>query len=478
MSGTSRKNSFSTFICLVLLAGMPLRLPAQQNLTLQDCVEMALESNKDIEAARHQQRRYEYERRALKANFFPSVSISAIDLYSTFEGSRTFDIATPMGLAVGQSLHDGLPWLIGPRRQRHIAAAVTDRLSPLNPSIDYGVGSVLVANANLTQPIFMGGKIMAGYKMGTIGAQIAELGEVLTREQTIVAVHEAYLLLAKAKEMREVAAKYDSLLVQLSHDVESAFRYGMASNNDIMKVRVKKNEAELKLKQADNGIRLARMNLCHVVGLPAHASIDIVGDENENSGFMIDPCVAVEDRTESRLLELKIRLAEEQVKIERSAMLPQLGLSANATMMDGLELSREKVLDREFVFNVGIFLKIPIYHAGQSRSKVMAAKEDLARLCLERESLQEKMILELQQQTNEVEEAGLELAMRRSSLEQCAENLRMSRKAYSVGSETLSELINAQLLWQQAYAEMVEAKFQHNIKIVKWQKDAGKLLQN
>ena len=85
------------------------------------------------------------------------------------------------------------------------------------------------------------------------------------------------------------------------------------------------------------------------------------------------------------------------------------------------------------------------------------------------------MNLELQQQANEVEEAGLELVMRRRNLEQCAENLRMSRKAYSVGYERLSELLTAQLLWQQAYAELVEAKYQQSIKIVKWQKAAGRL---
>jgi hypothetical protein len=33
-------------------------------------------------------------------------------------------------------------------------------------------------------------------------------------------------------------------------------------------VGVKKDEAQLKLRQAENGLRLARMNLCRIVGLP------------------------------------------------------------------------------------------------------------------------------------------------------------------------------------------------------------------
>ena len=38
-------------LCITLLAGNALQLPAQQVYSLDRCVEMALESNKDIQAA-------------------------------------------------------------------------------------------------------------------------------------------------------------------------------------------------------------------------------------------------------------------------------------------------------------------------------------------------------------------------------------------------------------------------------------------
>ena len=156
-------------------------------------------------------------------------------------------------------------------------------------------------------------------------------------------------------------------------------------------------------------------------------------------------------------------------------MLPQLGLTAGATMADGIHVIGEKLLNHHLTFNACVMLKVPIFHAGETRHKVLAAKEDLASQRLQQESLNEKMNLDLQQKANEVEEASLELTMRHRSMEQCAENLRMSRKAYSVGYETLSDLLTAQVLWQQAYADWVEAKYQQRIKFVKWQQAAGKL---
>ena len=85
------------------------------------------------------------------------------------------------------------------------------------------------------------------------------------------------------------------------------------------------------------------------------------------------------------------------------------------------------------------------------------------------------MLLEQQQLANEVEEARMELVMRQQNLDQCAENLRVSRMSYSVGYETLSDLLEAQVLWQKAYAELVETKYLLNIKAVKWRKTAGTL---
>jgi outer membrane protein TolC len=250
----------------------------------------------------------------------------------------------------------------------------------------------------------------------------------------------------------------------------------MVSHNEEMKVKVKKSDAELKIKQAENGIRLARMNLCQIVGLPLDAEIDIQPSDNVLLATLIDTQGPMSGRTEYQLLELKSQLAEQQVKLERSNLLPQLGLIANASVIDGMELMGKKILDRKGMMNVGVSLTIPITHGNQTRNKVKAAKEEVQRQRMEQASLNEKMLLEQQQLANEVEEARMELIMRQQNLEQCAENLRISKMAYSVGYESLSDLLTAQLLWQQAYAELIEAKYLLNMKAVKWRKTAGILL--
>ena len=155
--------------------------------------------------------------------------------------------------------------------------------------------------------------------------------------------------------------------------------------------------------------------------------------------------------------------------------MPQLGFMLNASFLDGMELQNSKLFRSKCNMAVGAVLKVPLFHANETKHKVAAAKEALQQELLRQEELTDKMNLDLQQQANEVDEAQLELQLRKRNLEQCEENLHLSRSAYSVGMETLSELLTAQVLWQEAYAQLIESRYMAKVKMMKWRKAAGRI---
>lgn len=458
-------------ICLLSLAGVV----QAQVLSLDDCVMLAMVSNKQIKATDHLINQYVHTQKSVYANFFPNINLNVADFYSTIQASSTMDMATPIGNYIGQNLQDMLPILIDDAMQKQISQDVTNALVPLNPEIGYKMRNVLSANITLEQPIYTGGKISTAYRMGQLGVKMATQTQELAREKIIIEVYEAYQLLVKAKEMEVVAHKYDSLLTQLDHDVKSAVRHGMASHNDEMKVAVKKSDAELKIRQAENGIRLARMNLCQLIGKPLDAMIEPVLQQDDDIIGAIDKNASATDRTEYHLLELNTQMANEKVRMEKAAYMPQLGLMFNAGMIDGMELLGNKLFKHKFNMAVGAILRVPLFHANETKHKVAAAKEALLQEQLRQQELTDKMNLDLQQQANEVDEAQLELQLRKRNLEQCEENLHVSHSAYSVGMETLSDLLTAQVLWQEAYAELIESRYQAKVKMMKWRKAAGRI---
>lgn len=468
-------------LVVVLAALAPISVLEAQTLSLDSCVSLALQNNKTIRSARLQVEQLKHTKKAYWANFFPNFSAQALDAYGSIDGSLPLEVAGPVGqYAAGKVQQYAAAGLLSTEQiqtAQRILSDVQGDLTGLNPAIDYKMGNVFSASIQVEQPIYMGGKITAAYRMAKLGLRMAEQGEAVSRDEVIVRTHEAYALLLKATELREVACRYDTLLDRLLTDVSNAQRHGLAGRNEVLKVQVKKNEAELQVRQAENAIALARMNLCHQLGLPLTQEVGVEGGVAASTSPDMDGRRAggVESRPEYAYLALKSQLAAQQVKLERAEFLPQLGVGAQVGYSHGLEVMDRRLLGDDPYFLAMATLKIPIYHANEAHHKVKAARLAYDRALLEQQDLVEQMNLELQQAANRLDEAILEARLSDRNLESATENLRESRRSYELGLESLSDLLMAQTLWQQAFANQVVAHSQIIVSTAKYRKAAGTL---
>ena len=120
-------------------------------------------------------------------------------------------------------------------------------------------------------------------------------------------------------------------------------------------------------------------------------------------------------------------------------------------------------------------MSLPLFHFGERSNKVRAAKAKLEQTLLEKENLNEQMLLELTQAAHNLDEAKMECQIADRSLEQAEENRKVSHSQYTVGLESLSDHLEAQALWQQAYETQVNAHYQLYLSYVKYKKAAGTL---
>ena len=132
------------------------------------------------------------------------------------------------------------------------------------------------------------------------------------------------------------------------------------------------------------------------------------------------------------------------MKLNRSELLPKVGIKGSYDYVHGLELNNKNFLD-DASFSVLLNVSIPLFHFGERSNKVRAAK------------------------------AKLESELADRSLQQAEENRRVSKSQYEVGLETLSDHLEAQALWQQAYETKVDARFQLYLNYVAYLKAAGTL---
>lgn len=322
----------------------------------------------------------------------------------------------------------------------------------------------------------MGGKIRAAYKMSLLGKEMAQLSETLTASEVIVKTDQAYAQVIKAKEMKKVADKYNAVLVELKKNVESAYKHGLKPQNDVLKVQVKLNESELNIRKADNALRLATMNLCHYIGKPLTSDIRTADNFPEVAQDIRLQISDISARPEYAILNQQVAIAKQQVKLNRSELLPQIGVKGSYDYIHGLEINDQDLFNKGS-FSVLLNVSVPLFHFGERTNKVRAAKAKLEQTRLEQENMNEQMLLELTQAANNLDEAQLESTIAERSLQQAEENMRVSRSQYDVGLETLSDHLEAQALWQQAYETHVDARFRLYLNYVAYLKATGTLLK-
>ena len=443
-----------TFITLVLCA---LITNAQELLTLDQCRQLALDNNKRMVAANKQTQAAHYTMQSYRGNFFPNFTASGTGLYSSANGS----FSLPGG---------NLPTLIPDANGQPIPNGGFAYFPGID--LNYKVRTVWMGGVQVEQPIFMGGKILAAYKMARLGKQMAQLNENLTATEVILETDQAYALMIKAQEMNKVAESYHAVLQELMKNVQSAYKHGLKSKNDVLKVQVKLNESELAIRKAENALRLANMNLCHLIGKPLTETLQISDDFPPIEQHLEMQVNDISTRPEYSLLNKQVDMAKQQVKLSRSELLPQVGIRGSYDYIHGLKVNEQRLFDNGG-FSVMLNVTVPLFHFGERINKVRASKAQLEQVRMEQADLNEKMYLELTQAANNLDEAKLQTALADRSLEQADENRRISKGEYDAGLEPLSDHLEAQALWQQAYETKVDAHFQLYLSYVKYLKSAG-----
>ncbi len=445
-----------TFITLVLCA---LITNAQELLTLDQCRQLALDNNKRMAAANKQTQAAHYTMQSYRGNFFPNFTASGTGLYSSANGTFSLpggNLPTLMPDANGQPIpNGGFAYFPG-------------------IDLNYKVRTVWMGGVQVEQPIFMGGKILAAYKMARLGKQMAQLNENLTATEVILETDQAYALMVKAQEMNKVAESYHAVLQELMKNMQSAYKHGLKSKNDVLKVQVKLNESELAIRKAENALRLANMNLCHLIGKPLIETLQISDDFPVIEQALETQVNDITARPEYHLLDKQVALAKQQIKLSRSELLPQVGIRGSYDYVHGLKVNEQRLFD-DGAFSVMLNVTVPLFHFGERINKVRASKAQLEQVRMEQADLNEKMYLELTQAANNLDEAKLQTALADRSLEQADENRLISKGEYDAGLEPLSDHLEAQALWQQAYETKVDAHFQLYLSYVKYLKAAGKL---
>ncbi len=438
--------------------------------SLEEFRKMALDNNKQLMMARQRIRKAEYQKKEAFAAYLPGIDFAGGYLYNQRELSifdsdqllptKSFDLKTQsyqFNLVTDPAT--GAP-IKGPDGQ-YIPSTVA--LIP-KEAMTYDIHNVFFGAITLTQPVYMGGKIVAMNALTRAAEKAAREMHIAEAENVIYAVDAAYWQVVSLKAKEKLAKSYVELLDSLCHNVHLMLDAGVATRSDALSVDVKLNAAQVDLVKVENGLVLSRMALAQVCGLPVHAQFTLADEDRDTpvpapgvepeGGYDMEQVYA--QRPDLRALEQGIEAARQQKKVALSSMLP------NVALVGSYEFSNPNLYDgfkKRFkgAFSVGAMVTIPIWHWGGNYNKYKAAESNEVISRLQLEDARELVNLQVSQASFKTQEAYKTYEMTMTNLSKADENLRSATLGFREGVATADNVMEAQTAWLKAHSEQIDA---------------------
>ena len=453
-------------VTLLLLSALP--AGAVDVFSLDSCRSLALTHNKELLMQAEKVKAAHYTRKEAFAAYLPALDFAGGYMYNQKELSifdkdqllptKTFNPSTgsyDFNLVTDPTTH--MP-VKGPDGQ-YIPQTVA--LIP-KESMTYDIHNVVFGAVTLTQPIYMGGKIVAMNKIAGYAEELYKDMHAAARQDVIYAVDAAYWQVVSLSAKHKLATSYVALLDSLDRNVGYMLQEGVATRSDKLTVDVKLNEAQIDLTTVENGLVLSRMLLAQLCGLPVESNMHVDDEQsievntNAEIATTYDMERVYEMRHDVRALTMATKIADQQSNVAMSSMLPNVALIgaytfSNPNLYDGFK----KKFDG--AFSVGVMVKIPLWHWGGNYNKYKAAKAEHKVAELKLDDAKEKITLQVSQAAFKAREAMKTYLMTITNESKANENLENARIGFNEGVLTTDNVLEAQTAWLKAHSEKIDA---------------------
>jgi len=415
---------------------------AQRVLTLDSCRSLAKEHSRTLQQKDEEIKAAHAKKQQVMTNFFPQVAARGAYLHMQKE-LHLIDWDKPLG---------HLNFLI-PERLRHLG------------TVD--LRNLWVGNVTAIQPLFLGGKIISGYKMASLAERLQ--GELRQTAETEVEIKldETYWQVVSLRSKERLLDQLVRLLEQTVKDVDASIDAGVATKADGLSVRTKLSEAEVKRSQVVNGLELSRMLLADLCGLSEDEPFTLA-EEGHLQELLLstqttpiardeDTEAAIERRSEIRSLRLVDSIYSKRVNMESASLFPKLyGVASYSTTNPNSFQGQKKEFGGQYY--LGLMLEVPISDLFSGTFKRRQAKAEHRVKQLELAEARSKINLQIKQALRTADDARRAYTTALSAVKMAEENMRYAKAGYDEGVIPLLNYTMAQTAWMSAQDSLIDAQ--------------------
>ena len=416
----------------VALLLMPASVLAQQQWSLRQCIDYAVEHNIQVKQREVSRMQRELDVNTAKNSRLPDLSASASESFSFGRG-----------------------------------------LTAQNTYSNTNTSSTSF-NLSSSVPLFTGYRITRTLEMQKLNLEAATADLEKAKNDIRMQVAQAYVQILYNLELCEVANRQIEIDSMHVHRLTEMMKNGKASGTEVAQQEASLAQSRLTATQADNDYRLSLLSLTQLLELPSPEGFTISREVNQELWNEVhtlpSPDVIYQEaliiKPEIQAEQSRLASSAKNIDIAKSAKLPSLslsgGLGTNYYKTSGLPGDKFfKQLNNNFSQFLGLSLNVPIFNRFETRNNIKNAQLNQYNQQLQLDNAKKNLYKEIQQAyynavTSEAKYQSSEQAKRSQE-----EAFRLMSAKYEYGKANITEFNEAKNNLMKAESDLVRAKYEY-----------------
>ena len=399
---------------------LPIHAQTTQKINLQQAIDLSIKNSKNLKIADSKVLLASADVQEAKDRKLPNASVSASYLRLS---SANVDIKS---------------------------SQTSNRPSPKVNQAVYGI-------ANVTMPLYAGGRIKYGIESAEYLEKAAKLNVENDKEAVVYNTIQAYTNLYKSSKSVDVIKENLNASVQRDSLFSRLEQNGILARNDLLKAQLTTSNIELSLLDAQNNFTIANINMALLLGLPENTLIEVdssfVNVTQQLKPFMEMENMALQNRKDLQAIAFQKKAAAVGVKVAKAEAYPTIALTGGYIAAD-----IPKLITVTNAINIGLGVQYNIASLWKNNTKLTQARAREVQLNATESLLNDGIKLQLNRDYQNYLFAQKKIDVYEKSIVQATENYRITKNKYDNNLVTITDLLEADVSLLQAKLNVTVAK--------------------
>ena len=365
--------------------------------------------------------------------------------------------------------------------QKGVEAARAQRLPDVNASLSASYnGNVVVMDRNFTnaqgfssphfgnsfaleaqQVVYAGGAVNAGIRVAELQRDMAVSGQRATSNAQRFMALGQYLDLFKIQNRMQVYEQNIALTRRLIDDIHAKQEQGMALKNDVTRYELQMETLLLGLRRLQDQQAILNHQLCNTLGINEAQIVPdstIVSQAFAKDNQQYWQQAALTSSTQMEQSELSTKMAEQQLKLVKSELLPKVAVVAADNFSGPFTYDIPPIDKNINYWYVGVGVRYNLSSLFKQNKKVHQAKTGVQRSQQQQQVVAESLDNQIQQAWTLWQQTYVDLDTQKKSVELARQNYEVVNERYLNQLALITDMLDASNIRLNAELQEVDAR--------------------